>query len=707
MTKIIKEVAAKNKMKFYRISAVIVMTLCIFAANNIKSNAQPTITFSPSSGTTLTMQDVIITLTMSGIGDNPFHAVIENATIIGEVVFVSTQDQILSVTAESVTEIKMMAFVAQSLLTEISLPNVEIIGEGAFAGCSVLETLSLPKIESIGGGAFLGANALTSVSLGTGLTTPTIIELGETEFEETMYSAFSNFEGDISLTLGANVLPCWIPETNEWNDYIWGSITGGCQSSEGEDEFTIIVYWYIDEELVYVDTTRVPAGELDTADFTGDLCLSFIDCRDINGNLISDEPIFEVTIISDTIFVFNLESIKYNVTIGDIVPAEGGTAEVIGGNLHPCESVVTIEATPNPGYLFDKWTDLEGNEISTENPYEFRVDYSDTTFIANFKEDDGDVVMYQITLESNITDAGNLVGAGNYEENSIVSISATAIAGYIFEKWTDLEGNEISNESSYQITLVSDTTLVANFIVDDEVVLYNIRTILKIGEDIIDDIMEQKPEGYIYDFEMNEFGCYKFVNVTDIEGNIITEANVLEVIIVSDTTLIFNYSIIQYELTFGSSENGSVDLEGTFEIDCGETIEITAIPDDEHEFVNWTDNTGVVVSTANPLEIIVESDTTIIANFQYVSIKEEDIYDISVVPNPADGEFNIIFNNTDAQRISIELLDISGAKVLDIFEGFASATNHIYKVDTPLLSGTYLIKLNINGKIAVRKVIVK
>ena len=96
-----------------------------------------------------------------------------------------------------------------------------------------------------------------------------------------------------------------------------------------------------------------------------------------------------------------------------------------------------------------------------------------------------------------------------------------------------------------------------------------------------------------------------------------------------------------------------------------------------------------------------------LAEYDGVGILEDDIYDISIVPNPAENDFSIIFNNTESQNISIELISIDGKNILDIYSGFASAEQHIYKVDKKLASGTYLVKFAIKGKTAIRKVIVK
>jgi len=90
-----------------------------------------------------------------------------------------------------------------------------------------------------------------------------------------------------------------------------------------------------------------------------------------------------------------------------------------------------------------------------------------------------------------------------------------------------------------------------------------------------------------------------------------------------------------------------------------------------------------------------------------VSISEHDNYNISIVPNPTENDFYIIFENPIEQVISIELLDILGRTILNIFDDIASEGKQIYPLDVKLLSGTYFVKFIIKEKPVVRKLIVK
>jgi hypothetical protein len=89
-----------------------------------------------------------------------------------------------------------------------------------------------------------------------------------------------------------------------------------------------------------------------------------------------------------------------------------------------------------------------------------------------------------------------------------------------------------------------------------------------------------------------------------------------------------------------------------------------------------------------------------------IGIKEDGSFDILVLPNPTDRDFNIIFDNPETQGISIELIDVEGKKVFTVYDGVASAGWQIFRVNENLASGIYFVKFVVKGKVMVRKVVI-
>ncbi len=302
---------------------------------------------------------------------------------------------------------------------------------------------------------------------------------------------------------------------------------------------------------------------------------------------------------------------------------------VTGDGEYEKDELATITATTdNEYYIFKHWEDIAGKVISSEAEYIFPMT-SDSTLIAVFNK-----YKMVLTLEKNIPDGGKVTGAGTYNCDSNVKITAVPNDCYMFRHWKDVAGKIISSEPEYMFDITSDTTLIAVF-------------------------------------QLKEFAVTIYAEPSFM-GNI-----------TGGTTGLYN---------------------------CGTELNLIAetTNDSLYEFIHWTDGKNNILRKEPKISVIIESDTTIIAVFDIIGgVLEDDIFDISIVPNPTDNDFNIIFENTEEQKIKVELLDIEGKKLLDIFDDIASAGTQTYPITTKLPSGTYLVKFVIAGKQVVRKVVVR
>ena len=75
-----------------------------------------------------------------------------------------------------------------------------------------------------------------------------------------------------------------------------------------------------------------------------------------------------------------------------------------------------------------------------------------------------EVDLYALNLEVDPTDAGTVTGAGNYEEDEEVQLTATANQGFVFVNWTNAADEVVSTDASFTYTMpAADVTLTANF----------------------------------------------------------------------------------------------------------------------------------------------------------------------------------------------------------------------------------------------------
>ena len=120
--------------------------------------------------------------------------------------------------------------------------------------------------------------------------------------------------------------------------------------------------------------------------------------------------------------------IRYNVevTVNDNTM---GTATGAGEYLEG--ETATLTATPAENHRFVNWT--KGAEVvSTETTYTFTVT-EDVTLTANFEA----IPQYTITVETSDENKGSVTGGGTFYEGAETTIKATAVGGYVFEKWSD------------------------------------------------------------------------------------------------------------------------------------------------------------------------------------------------------------------------------------------------------------------------------
>jgi len=133
--------------------------------------------------------------------------------------------------------------------------------------------------------------------------------------------------------------------------------------------------------------------------------------------------------------------ISYTLTV---TSGEGGSVNSEGGEYNE-GTEVTLTATAGDGYRFTGWSDGSTEESITITLSE------DTTLEALFEL----IPVYTVTVTG---EGGVVTGAGEYQEGTEVTLTATPNEGYRFTSWSDG-----STAESITITLNSDTALTANF----------------------------------------------------------------------------------------------------------------------------------------------------------------------------------------------------------------------------------------------------
>ncbi len=119
--------------------------------------------------------------------------------------------------------------------------------------------------------------------------------------------------------------------------------------------------------------------------------------------------------------------------------SDDAAGKVTGAGLYQAGKKVTMKATANKGYVFAAWLDENGVTNSTAASYPFTMPSNNVALVAKFALPDeiadpkGKGVGVAVVRNNDF--AGNITGAGYYQQDKKVTLKATANKGYVFAGW--------------------------------------------------------------------------------------------------------------------------------------------------------------------------------------------------------------------------------------------------------------------------------
>ncbi len=145
----------------------------------------------------------------------------------------------------------------------------------------------------------------------------------------------------------------------------------------------------------------------------------------------------------------------YNLTTA-VNPPAGGTISPAAG-VHPYAqgSTVDVTATPAAGYIFSSWS---GGACDGDAPCSVTMD-ADKTVTANFTA----VPTYTLTTAVSPSGGGTISPAAGdhpYNQDTVVSVTATAASGYGFSSWS----GACTGSGPCSVTMDGPKTVTANFV---------------------------------------------------------------------------------------------------------------------------------------------------------------------------------------------------------------------------------------------------
>ncbi|HBL75996.1 MAG: hypothetical protein A2W90_11305 [Bacteroidetes bacterium GWF2_42_66] len=297
-------------------------------------------------------------------------------------------------------------------------------------------------------------------------------------------------------------------------------------------------------------------------------------------------------------------------TIPEVVlsslPIAGGTTS--GAGTFNQGSLVTVVATPNPGYSFANWTE-NGTAVSTNPSYQFTM-AGNKALVANF------TLQYVVNLLSNPVLGGTTSGSGSFNAGSNVTVTAFPNAEYNFVNWT--EGTTIASTNAiYTFQLNASRTLVANYVLKT----YTLNVTATNGTAVKNPSQLSYNSGTIVELTATPNTGYNF---TSWSGDATGFINPLSVTMNANKNITANFAINTYTLNVTANNGTVVRNPNQATYNSGTTVQLTATPNAGYTFTSWSgDATGIT----NPLTVTMNANKNITANFTL------NTYTLSVIAN--------------------------------------------------------------------------
>lgn len=129
----------------------------------------------------------------------------------------------------------------------------------------------------------------------------------------------------------------------------------------------------------------------------------------------------------------------------------------------------TLTAKANAGYGFEGWY-VEGELLSHDNPYQYKVGAEDVNIVAKFSELEASTLTLSVKPGCEEMGTVGVSPAGIVDGNQHkittgekVTLKATAARGYQFDRWEDGNGTTLSTSATYSFTLTESCTVYGVF----------------------------------------------------------------------------------------------------------------------------------------------------------------------------------------------------------------------------------------------------
>ena len=335
--------------------------------------------------------------------------------------------------------------------------------------------------------------------------------------------------------------------------------------------------------------------------------------------LLCDTPAYVFGITHSTTYVARFKALGYRVYVSGL--EENGTVST-EKQYYKAGETVRIIATPDEGYMVNHyyWGALDSTGHGTMSPMEedsFTMPDSIVAISASF------VKAYIITVTGNNS---AVTGAGQYKENSFVTLNAGQKEGYVFCGWKE-NGTIVSTDATYRFWATANRTLEAVY-----VPVYSVTYDGEPEHGTVTGCGTGK-EGDKVVLTATPDPGYHFVSwrLTTPGGMTKTStANPYTFTLNVDYTVTATFAPNENTITATASPEAGGTVTGAGKYLTGETVTLTAVAKEGYTFTCWKKNGTQVSTNANYTFTAAE-------NGAYTAFFEINKYTVSVSANPAAG----------------------------------------------------------------------
>lgn len=300
-----------------------------------------------------------------------------------------------------------------------------------------------------------------------------------------------------------------------------------------------------------------------------------------NGEVVSTNQSISFTAEADRTLVANFSVQQINIAA---TPVPAGNGSVEGSGVYAYGSTVTLVAHAGEGFEFSNWTE-NGLVISSNDTLSFTA------------EDDRNLEAHFVTQSLTITTAvdpeigGTVTGAGTYEYGDPVVLTATPIGTAEFIEWRE-NGQQVSDQPTYSFNAYTDRHLVAHFNVTVNIT----ATTQPEGSGVITG-SGTYTYGHTATLSTSPNTGYSFVNWTE-SDTVYSTTTTISLTAYENRSFVAHYDSIMHHVRVASNSEVAGWVSGGGDFIEGSQVMVSAHPNNQFDFVRWTENNQTV--SVNP-----------------------------------------------------------------------------------------------------------